>query len=153
MKPRSAAHFPTSTTSAGLQHLSICAHVHLVWFRAASRHMWPSPWTNIFHVSQLLASLGGHQLEPCSPDASISLPRLRPKSSSAAVETREGSNAFSYQQVYLWFEMPVYSWHGTFTVYNHKVRTFWDKPSIESLCSTKNELEPSRCAVTCYLIS
>ena len=30
VKPRSAAHFPTSTTSAGLQRLWVGARVHLV---------------------------------------------------------------------------------------------------------------------------
>ena len=65
-KPRSATHFPTSTTSTGLQHLLVGAHVHLVWFRTVSRHMWPLPCVNVFHASQLLASLGGCQLEPHS---------------------------------------------------------------------------------------
>ena len=68
VKPRSATHFPTSTASTGLQHLLVGAHVHLVWFRAMSHYMWPSPHTNIFHTSKLLVSLGGHQLEPCSPE-------------------------------------------------------------------------------------
>ena len=30
-EPRSAANLPTSTTSVGLQHLSVGTHVHLVW--------------------------------------------------------------------------------------------------------------------------
>ena len=76
---------------------------------------------------------------------------MQPVSSSAVVETREGSNTLSYQWVYLWFEMPACSWHGTFTVYNHKVRTSWDK-SIEPLHSAENELEPSRCTTMCCLI-
>ena len=67
-----------------------------------------------------------------------------------AVEMKEESNALSYQQVYLWFEMPVCSWHG---VYNHKVRTSGDKLFIRPLRSVKNELEPSRCTAMCYLIS
>ena len=40
VKPGSATDFPTSTASAGLQYLLVGAHVHLVWFRAASRHVW-----------------------------------------------------------------------------------------------------------------
>ena len=66
-KPGSAAHFSTSTTSAGLQHLSVGACVHLVSFRAVSCCMWPLPHVNISCTSQLLASLVRHQLEPCSP--------------------------------------------------------------------------------------
>ena len=120
-KPRSAAHFPISMASTELQCLSVGARVHLVWFRAASRHVWSLPCINIFHASQLLASLGGCQY--CSHAAqnlSLISPQLQPKSSSAAVEMREGSNSFSYQWVYLWFEMFAHSWHGTFIVYNHK---------------------------------
>ena len=65
-KPGSATHFPTSTASAGLQCLSVGACVHLVWFRAASCHVWPLPCVNVFCTSQLLASIGGCQLEPHS---------------------------------------------------------------------------------------
>ena len=36
VKPGSAAHFLTSTTSAGLKHLLVGACVHLVWLRAAN---------------------------------------------------------------------------------------------------------------------
>ena len=46
------------------QCLSVGAHVHLVRLRAASHHVWLLPCVNISHRSQLLASLGGHQLEP-----------------------------------------------------------------------------------------
>ena len=53
------------------QCLSVGAHVHLVRFRAANHHMWPLPCINVFHTSQLLASLGGYQLD-------VSLPQLRP---------------------------------------------------------------------------
>ena len=45
-KPESAAQFPTSTTSVGLQCLSVGEHVHLVWFVATSRHVWPPPRAN-----------------------------------------------------------------------------------------------------------
>ena len=48
VKPGSAAHFPTSTTSAGLQHLLVGVHVHWVWFKAASCHVWPLPRANGF---------------------------------------------------------------------------------------------------------
>ena len=51
VKPGSATHFPTSTTSAGLQHFSVGAHVHLVWFRVVSHCVWPSPHANILHAS------------------------------------------------------------------------------------------------------
>ena len=67
-KPGSATYFPTSTTSTGLQHLSVGPCVHLVWLRAANCHIWPLPCINIFHASQLWASLGGHQLELHSPE-------------------------------------------------------------------------------------
>ena len=66
-KPRSATHFPTSTTSIGLQCLLVGACGHLVCFRAVSHCAWPSPHANVLHASQILASLGGCQLEPCSP--------------------------------------------------------------------------------------
>ena len=52
-KPRSATHFPTSTTCTGLQHLLVAAHVHVVWFRAMSHHVWLPPCTNIFHTSHI----------------------------------------------------------------------------------------------------
>ena len=148
----SATHFPTSTASAGLPHLFVGACVHSVWFKAVSHCMWPPPCA-IFCASQLLASLGGHQLEPRSLERKRKFALLQPESSSVAVEMREGSNTLLYQRVYLWFEMPVCSWHGTFTIYNHRVRASWDKPFIEPLHSTKNELVPSRCAAKCYLIS
>ena len=48
------------------QHLLVGAHVHLVRFRAVSHHVWSLSGVNIFHASQLLVSLGGCQLEPCS---------------------------------------------------------------------------------------
>ena len=110
--------------------------VHLVWFRAVSNHVWPSPRANILHASQILASLGGPDWSCTAQNVSISLPQLQPKSSSMAVEMREGSNVLSYQQVYSRFEMPVCSWRSAFTVYNHRVRTSWDKPPIEPLRST-----------------
>ena len=50
------------------QHLSVGALVHLVRFRAGIHHMWLLPYINIFCASQLLVSLGGHQLEPHSPE-------------------------------------------------------------------------------------
>ena len=53
VKPGSAAHLPTSTASIGLQHLLVAAHVHLVWFRAVSHHVWPSPCTNVLHTSHM----------------------------------------------------------------------------------------------------
>ena len=56
VKPGSATHVPTSTASIGLQHLSVGACVHLVWFRAASFRMWLPSCANILHASQLLAS-------------------------------------------------------------------------------------------------
>ena len=87
-KPESATHSSTSTTSAGLLHLSVGALVHFVWKElqantcgcrtaapfswctsalclegAASWCMWLPPPINIHHASQLLASLGGCQLE------------------------------------------------------------------------------------------
>ena len=49
----SAAHFSTSTASAGLQHLLVCAHVHLVWFRAASRYVWPLSRVNVSRTSHI----------------------------------------------------------------------------------------------------
>ena len=52
-KPGSTTCFPTSTTSAGLQHLLVGAHVHLVWFRAASCRMWQLQRTNVFHASHV----------------------------------------------------------------------------------------------------
>ena len=82
----------------------------------------------------------------------VSSAMLQPESSSVAVETKKGSNVLLYQGVYLWFETLWHSWHSTFTVYNHKVRTSWDKPSTKPLHSTENELEPSRCAAMCCLI-
>ena len=153
VKPRSATHFPTSTTSTGLQCLLVSACVHLAWFRAVSHHLWPLPCVNIFHASRFLVSLGGHQLEPCSPKCEHKFASVVTESSSVAMEMREGSNVLSYQWVYLWFEMPACSWHGAFTVYNHKVKTSWDKPSIKPLRSAENELEPSRCVAVCCLIS
>ena len=48
VKPRSAAHFSTSTAS-----LSVGAHVHLVWFRAASHHMWLLPYINVSRASHI----------------------------------------------------------------------------------------------------
>ena len=57
VKPGSAAHFPTSTTSTGLQHLLVGACVHLVCFRAASRHVWPLPCINIFYTSHIYVYL------------------------------------------------------------------------------------------------
>ena len=50
------------------QCLSVGACVHLVRFRAVSHHMWLLSCINIFHASQLLVFLGGHQLEPHSPE-------------------------------------------------------------------------------------
>ena len=66
-KPGSAIHFSTSTSSTGLQCLSVGACMHLVWFRAVSHNVWLLLRANIFCTSQLLASLGGCQLEPLSP--------------------------------------------------------------------------------------
>ena len=57
-KPGSTTHFPTSTASAGLQHLLVGAHVHLVWFRAASHCMWPLPCVNVFRASHMLIHFG-----------------------------------------------------------------------------------------------
>ena len=68
VNPGSATHFPSSTASAGLPvpfSWCLCA---LGRFRAVSHHMWPPSCINIFCPSQLLASLGGHQLELCSPE-------------------------------------------------------------------------------------
>ena len=48
------------------QCLLVGVCVHLIRFRAVSHHVWPLPHINIIHTSQLLASQGGHQLEPCS---------------------------------------------------------------------------------------
>ena len=93
VKPGSATHFPTSTTSARLQHLLVGAHVHLFCLElqvimCGCRHSptfsihdnyW-HPWvgTDVSHAAQ---------------NASGSSPWLQPKSLSAAVETREGINA------------------------------------------------------------
>ena len=79
VKPRSAAHFSTSTISTGLQCFSVGALVHLVWFRAVSHHVWPLPHVNVSCTSQLLASLGGCQLEPRS---------LKPEHKFTSVVTR-----------------------------------------------------------------
>ena len=152
-KPRSAALFPTGTTSTGLQHLLVGAHVHLVCFRAVSHHVWPLPHVNVFHASQLLASLGGCQLEPCSLEYEHTFASVVTQVFKCGCRNREVSNALPHQWVNLWFEMPVCSWCGTFPIYNHKVRKSWDKPSIGPLCSAKNELEPSRCTAACCLIS
>ena len=57
-KPESVTHFPTSTTSAGLQCLLVGAPMYLVWFRAVSCHVWPLPCANIFCTSDIL-QLGG----------------------------------------------------------------------------------------------
>ena len=78
------------------QCLSVGAHVHLVRFRAASCHMWPLPCINIFNALQLLASLGGHQLESHSPECECEFVWLQPKSSSAVMKMREGSKALMH---------------------------------------------------------
>ena len=60
VKPGSAAHLPTSMASAGLQHLSVGACVHLVWFRAASHRVWPSPRANVFCASHMIQQFNNY---------------------------------------------------------------------------------------------
>ena len=43
MRPRSAALLPVSTTSTGLPHISVGAHVHLVRSATGKRRVWPLP--------------------------------------------------------------------------------------------------------------
>ena len=52
---------------------------------------WP-PCVNVFCASQLWASLGGHQLEPCSQEHKCKFASVMTQVLSAVVERREGSN-------------------------------------------------------------
>ena len=57
-KARECHTLPTSTASTGLQHLSVGACVHVVWFRAASHHVWPPPRANVFRASHVFSFSG-----------------------------------------------------------------------------------------------
>ena len=47
-RPRSAALLPVSTTSTGLLHLLVGAHVHCVRSNTEKYHMWPLPYAHHF---------------------------------------------------------------------------------------------------------
>ena len=66
-KPRSAAHPSTSTASAGLLCLLLCALVHFIFSSSCELMRVTTATTqHQLHPIQLLASLGGCQLKPCS---------------------------------------------------------------------------------------
>ena len=65
-KPGSIAHFPTSTTSSGLQCLSVGGRVHLGLVKSCELLHVTNACIKVFHPSQSWASLGGCQLEWCS---------------------------------------------------------------------------------------
>ena len=124
VKPGSATHFSTSTASGGLQHLSVGAHVHLVMLRAVSHHVWLLPHVNISHASQLLVSLGGCQLEPHSLKHEC-------KFTSVATQVFKCSCGNDGREQHALVPMGLLVvWDALFVVYNYKVRSSWDKPSI-----------------------
>ena len=58
MRPRSVALLPVSTTSTGLLHLSVGAHVHCVRSDTEKYHMWPPLCTHHFQCVTILGIPG-----------------------------------------------------------------------------------------------